>query len=265
MAFPDFTRLHLSQAGPVLTVALNRPQALNAIDRAMHAELAVVFEMAAADEDVAVVVFTGAGAAFSAGGDFDFMQEMIDNPRLQDIEGAALTKRTLMGILDCPKPIIAKVNGDAIGLGATLALFCDLILAADHARIGDPHVRVGLVAGDGGAVIWPQLVGYARAREFLLLGSLLSAPEAEKIGLINYAVPAGDLDDRVAALAQRLVGGARLAIGWTKTSVNAALRRSLSDALDASLALESITMRSDDHQEAVWAFKERRKPHFTGR
>jgi enoyl-CoA hydratase len=265
MRYSKFSRLFIEQSGAVLTVSLNRPEALNAVDRLMHAELANIFETAALDDTVAVIVLTGAGAAFSAGGDLDFMQQMIDDPRLQEIEGSALAKRTILGLLECPKPIIAKVNGDAIGLGATLALFCDLIIAAEHARIGDPHVRMGLVAGDGGAVIWPQLVGFARAKEFLLFGTLLSASEAERIGLINHAVPASELDAKVDAIAAKLAEGARLAIGWTKTSVNAVLRRMVSDSLDASLALEAITMRSDDHQEAVAAFREHRKPRFTGR
>jgi enoyl-CoA hydratase len=264
MPYSNFSTLLIDQTDGVLTITLNRPQALNAIDRVMHAELAAIFEKVALDDQASVVVLTGAGGAFSAGGDFDFMQQMIDDPLIHEAEGAPLTKRIILGILDCPKPIIAKINGDAVGLGATLALFCDVIIAAENARIGDPHVRAGLVAGDGGAAIWPQLVGFARAKEFLLLGSLLSAPEAERIGLINYATPLAELDRKVSEIAEKLVNGARLAIGGTKTSINAALRQIVANSLDGSLALEAITMRSADHQEAVRAFRERRKPRFTG-
>ena len=174
-------------------------------------------------------------------------------------------KRIIFGMLECDRPIIARVNGPATGLGATIALFCDIIVAADHAKIGDPHVRVGFVAGDGGAVIWPQLVGYARAKEYLLPGDLMSATEAERIGLINHVVPAAQLDAKVAEIAGKLARGARQSIRWTKLAVNIGLKQLAHSIMDASLAYESLSNRTADHQEAVRAFREKRKPVFTGK
>ena len=174
-------------------------------------------------------------------------------------------KKMIFGLLDLEKPVIARINGDCIGLGATLALLCDILIAVDDARLGDPHVRMGYVAGDGGAVIWPQLVGYARAKEYLLTGDLLNAKEAERIGLINHAVPRQDLDAKVNALAEKLANGATKAIKWTKTCINIPLRQLAHSIMDASLAYEALTNIGADHQEAVTAFQEKRKPKFTGR
>ena len=170
-----------------------------------------------------------------------------------------------MDLLEVQQPIIAAVNGPATGLGATLALFSDVIFAADNARIGDPHVRIGVVAGDGGAVIWPWLVGAARAKEFLLTGDLLTAAEAERIGLINRVVPADELMATALTLAQRLAAGPMQAIRGTKVSVNKILRDTVNLVLDTSLALEKQCFATADHREAIQAFVEKREPRFTGR
>ena len=149
-----------------------------------------------------MLVLTGTGRAFCAGGDLPWLQSAIDDPAVFErtaVEGKAILFRQL----ELTKPIIARLNGPAVGLGASLALFCDIIVAAQSAMIADPHVSVGLVAGDGGAIIWPQLVGYARAKEYLLTGAQLSAQEAERIGLINRVVPDTQLDAAVQELAQR--------------------------------------------------------------
>jgi enoyl-CoA hydratase len=167
-------------------------------------------------------------------------------------------------MLECDKPIIARVNGHAVGLGATVALFCDVVIAAEHAKIGDPHVNAGLVAGDGGAVIWPQLVGFARAKEYLMTGDLMSATEAERIGLINHVVAADELDDKVYGLARQLAAGASKSIRWTKQVINIPLRQLAHSMMDLSLSVETQSNLSSDHQEAVSAFGEKRKPDFTG-
>ena len=189
------------------------------------------------------------------------MQEAIDEPARfeQTIREA---KQIVFGLIDCEKPVIAKLNGHATGLGCTIALFCDVIFAAEHAKIGDPHVSIGFVAGDGGAVIWPQLIGYARAKEYLLTGDLMTAAQAAQIGLINYAIPAAELDERVAAFADRLSAGATRAIRWTKMSVNIGLRDLATSIMDASLAYEALSNITPDHAEAVRAFSEKRAPVF---
>ena len=258
----DFTRyrtIRHERRDRVLTLILNRPEALNAVDGEMHAELTQVFFDAANDPLSDVIVLTGEGKAFSSGGDIRWMQSIID-------EGFDLTareaKRIIVSLLDCEKPIIARINGHATGFGATLALFCDIIIAAETAKIGDPHVQVGFTAGDGGAVIWPQLVGYARAKEYLMTGDLMTAVEAARIGLINHAVPSEELDNRVYGLATRLVEGSQVAIRTTKMSINIGLKQLVASIMDACLAYEALSNSSRDHQEAVSAFRERRKPAF---
>jgi enoyl-CoA hydratase len=247
----------------ILRITLNRPP-MNPIHYELHAELARLWHEVQVDHETDVVVFTGAGDVFSAGGDIPMMQRRIDDPELFHRKNLDM-KQMIFGLLDLEKPVIARINGDCIGLGATLALMCDLVVAVEDARFGDPHVKMGYVAGDGGAVIWPQLVGFAKAKEYLLTGDLLDAREAERIGLINYALPRAELDAKVDALALKLARGATKAIKWTKTCMNIPLRQLAHSIMDASLAYEAITNVGADHQEAVTAFQEKRKPRFTGR
>lgn len=145
-----------------------------------------------------------------------------------------------------------------------IALFCDIIIAAENARLGDTHIKVGLVAGDGGAVIWPLLVGVAKAKELLFTGDLLDAREAERIGLVNRVVPAGKAYAEALALAKRLAAGPTRAIRWTKLATNKRLKDEVNLVLDASLAVETLSMATADHTEAARAFVEKRPPHFTG-
>ena len=152
-----------------------------------------------------------------------------------------------------------------MGLGATVGLFCDVIFASDKARIGDPHVKVGITAGDGGAIIWPLLVGVARAKEMLMTGDLLSADEAYSLGLVNHVVPHDELMDKAMAFAQRLANGPPYAIRSTKVSVNKMVKHFANLILDASLALEGHSFGMADQKEAVKAFIEKREPKFTGR
>lgn len=259
----SYTSLHFEREGRLLRVTFNRPETLNAIDRVAHDELARFFTELTQDPLTDVVILSGAGRAFSAGGDLDHIQRMIDDPR-SFLDDMPSVKRIVFGMLDCPKPIIAKLNGSAVGLGATIALLCDVIFAAPTAKIGDPHVKVGFAAGDGGAFIWPHLIGHARAKEYLMTGRLLTAEEAERIGLINHVVPAVDLDRVVDAFAQELLGGAMRAIQWTKLAVNISLKQAAHSVMDASVAFEALSNVTADHREAVQALREKRPPRFTG-
>lgn len=264
----DFSRyktLKVTREGRILRIAFNRPDVLNAANAEMHEELSRIFTDAQDDADSDVIIVTGEGRVFSAGGDIGWMQSLIDDPSQQEGPVQRQAKRIIYSILDCEKPIIARVQGDAVGMGATVALYCDIIIAADTARFGDPHVRVGYVAGDGGAVIWPQLIGFARAKEYLMLGKMISARDAAQIGLINHAVEEEELDKTVDDIATRLASGALSAIRGTKVSVNIALKQMVHAALDTSMALEVLSNLTEDHQEAVTAFREKRKPVFTGR
>ncbi len=251
---PTYERLLLERRGRVLTVTLNRPEVLNAFGPVMHTEIIEALHFAGSDPGSDVVVLTGAGRAFSAGGDLARMEECIADPS-EFAREAADAKRIVFALLDIEKPVIARVNGHAVGLGATIALLCDVVFAAESAKIGDPHVKVGLVAGDGGAIIWPQLIGFARAKEYLMTGELLTAAQAAGIGLINHAVPDAELDARVDAFCDRLAAGSTQAIRWTKTTVNIELKRIAHALMDPGIAYESLTQRSDDHRNAVMAMK----------
>ena len=257
----EYQTLILSRKGRLLTITLNRPDLMNAVNLRLHEELADVFTYAAADPYSDVVVLTGAGRAFSAGGDIDHILGLANNPDSFD-EEIRLAKRIVFSMLDLDKPLVCRMNGHAVGLGATLALYCDVIFANEKAKIGDPHVGVGLVAGDGGAAIWPQRIGFCRAKEFLLTGDLLTAKRAEEIGLINYAVPAEELDSRVDAFCEKLLNGSRNAIRWTKILTNLELKRIAHSMMDAGLAYEALSLRQADHREAIAAMQEKRQPVF---
>jgi len=257
-----FTRGEYGHAR-VLTATITGPNPVNGVDEAMHHELARVFTALQQDPDSDIIVLTGAGRAFCAGGDFDWFEEQIAHPeRFRDIGWDA--KRIVSTLLEMEKPIICRMNGAAAGLGATIALLCDIIIADEKAVIGDPHVKVGLVAGDGGAVIWPQLIGYARAKELLMTGDLVPAPQAAAMGLINHAVPTETLDAKVAEIVAKIMGNPRWAVRWSKVVANQPLRVLAQQLMDASIPYETLSNLAADRAEAVRAFKERRPPKLTG-
>ena len=256
-----YESLNLRRDGRILYVTLNRPDELNAVNQIMHDELAQVFYDLQQDTESDLIVLTGAGRAFCAGGDLAWMQDTLQR-RDEEFLSPSDAKRIVFSMLDLEKPVIARVNGAAVGLGATLALLCDIIIADERAKIGDPHVKAGVVAGDGGAVLWPQLIGYARAKEFLFTGDLMTGAEAARIGLISHAVAADSLDTKVAEMAEKILAMPRWAVRWTKVSVNVGLKQLAHSIMDTSLAYEWITFSQPDHAEAVAAFTEGRKPQF---
>ncbi|HET8880875.1 MAG TPA: enoyl-CoA hydratase-related protein [Solimonas sp.] len=258
-----YQTLALHRDGAVLTLTLDRPEVMNAANAQLEMELCRFFTEVSHDAQVRVVVVTGQGKAFSAGGDFAYIGEMMEHPE-RFLDAMPYSKRLIFSMLDCSKPVIAKINGHAMGLGATLALFCDVSFAADHVRIADPHVPIGFVAGDGGAVIWPQLIGYNRAKEYLFTGEALLAPDAERLGLINHAVPAAELDARVRAYAGKVAAMPARAVQWTKASINIGLKQLAHSIMDASIAYEALSNATHDHREAMDALRDKRKPQFTG-
>ena len=261
MDYERYEFLAMERQDSILTVAFNRPESLNAINAKLHTELSEIFADIAKDEATKVVVLTGNGRAFSAGGDLEWFQTMTPE-QLETLFSEA--RRIIVDLLEVEQPIIAAVNGAAMGLGATIALFSDIIIASEDARIGDPHVRIGVVAGDGGAVIWPWLVGAARAKEFLMTGDSIHAAEAERIGLINRVVAPDQLLSVAMELATRLANGPTRAIRGTKISINKILRDTTNMVLDTSLALEKQCFTTADHKEAINAFLEKRPPRFLG-
>lgn len=263
MDLSDYQTLTFARDDTILTVTLNRPEVLNATNALMEEELCRFFSEVSHDAETRVVVLTGEGRAFCGGGDFEYIREMMDDqPRFLD--AMRYSKQLIYSMLDCSKPVIARINGHAMGLGATLALFCDVSFAAEHAKIADPHVAIGFVAGDGGAVIWPQLVGYNRAKEYLFTGEAILAPDAERIGLINHAVPAEELDRRVTEYARKVAGMPARAVEWTKASINIGLKQLAHSIMDASMAYEALSNATRDHREAMDAIRDKRKPGFSG-
>jgi enoyl-CoA hydratase/carnithine racemase len=259
-----FTALRLERVRDVLRITIAHPTSrLNAVDDLLHHELTALFRGLRRESDARAVLLTGEGRAFSAGGDFSWFPELQEPGRLDSLRRDA--KQMIWDLLDVELPIVAAVNGPAIGLGASIALLCDVVFAAEGATFADPHVRVGIVAGDGGAAIWPLALGPARAKQYLLTGDALDAREAERIGLINFVVAPDVLADKALAFAERLAAGAPLAVRYTKLAVNKLVKDALNVAFDTSTALEIVTFRSDDHREALAALREKRPPRFVGR
>ena len=261
MPLPEFETVSMHRRSRILTVMLNRPGKLNAFDAVLHRELPQAISFASDDTDSDVVILTGAGRAFSAGGDMIWQQNGCDEPSLFETT-VREAKQIIFGLIDCEKPVIAQINGPAVGLGATIALFCDISFMSESTYISDPHVSVGMVAGDGGAIIWPQLIGFARAKEYLLTGDRILAPDAAQMGLVNHAVPDDELDKMVNAFADRLARGAQQAIRYSKVTMNIHLRQLAASAMDVGLGYESVTNTSEDHREALRAFRDKREPCF---
>jgi enoyl-CoA hydratase len=262
--YKRYEQLDITQDGGITTVTLNRPEVKNAINSELHDELALVFNDLDMDPACDVVILTGAGDAFCGGGDINWILEQTDNP-LMRVEANRMNRRFQQSILDFEKPAIAKVRGPAIGLGCSLALYCDFVYATPDAIFADPHVAVGLVAGDGGCVVWPQLVGYARARRYLLTGDSIRGSQAAEIGLITEAVPEEQLDEVVATMANRMLTGAKYAIRYTKSAINAALKVNAQAVIDRASAFETLTQTLNDNRIAAEAFLAKEKPKFTGR
>jgi enoyl-CoA hydratase len=269
--YSEYENLKIEVADRVATVTLNRPDRLNAVSARLHHELENIWLDIGADRDVNAIILTGAGRAFCAGGDVSRM-DAGDLVKGKQKRGrfdrgaivAANGRRVVENMLDVEQPIIGAINGDAIGLGATLALLCDIIVVSEKARFADTHVKIGVVAGDGGAVIWPLLIGPHRAKEFLMRGNFINGAEAGRIGMVNYAVPPEEVMTKASGLAQELADGPTWAIRWSKLAVNKWLKEQANLIMDTGLAYEMMTFKTKDHKEAIKAFMEKRKPNFVG-
>jgi len=260
-------RVLVERAGHIATVTLNRPEHLNPIDHLMHVQLAETLLELSADGDVRAIILTGAGRAFSAGGDVKAMHARFGTEAGRDhaLAVPGNTRRLIHAIFEVETPIIAAINGDAMGLGATVAVCCDVSVIAEDAKFGDTHVRMGLVAGDGGAVVWPLLIGANRAKDFLMRARVVDGVEAERLGIINYVAPGDQVLAKAQEIAVDIAKLPPLAVRWSKAAVNKGVRAQLNQVLDMSIAFEALTMLSADHGEAAKAFVERRKPEFRGR
>ncbi len=244
----------------VLLITLNRPDVLNATNERLHWELTQVWRTVDADPAVRVALVTGAGRAFSAGGDLGMVEATAGNP--------AAVARTLReagdlvsNMLDLDKPVVSAINGVAVGAGLVVALLADVSIAAEDARLTDGHTRLGVAAGDHAAIIWPLLCGMAKARYYLLTSDFLDGREAERIGLVSLCVPAARLMDTAWDVATRLARGSQPSIRWTKRALNNWLRQA-GPIFDQSLALEMLSFMNPDVLEGVRAIRERREPEF---
>jgi len=241
--------------GPVRTVIMNRPAELNAVNRGLHWALANVWRQLAADRAAKVVILTGAGRAFCAGGDLGWITSFLDDPVARDEslrEGAQIIEE----MLRFPLPVIAAVNGAAVGLGCSVAVLCDVVLMSEVAYLADPHVSVGLVAGDGGAAFWPLLTPVLRSREYLFTGDRIPAATAAELGLATRVTAPDDLLPEARRLAGRLAAQPAEALRGTKRVLNMHLSQALGGAMQAGLAAEAVTMQSAEHRERLLALRQ---------
>ena len=253
----------LDKKQDIAIITLNRPEVLNAFSIEMRMELAEISDDLAKDDDVRAVVITGAGRAFSAGGDMKSWGDSKDENLIKNITDAA--HRIITNIISMEKPVIAMVNGDAIGAGCNLALACDIVIASENARFGEVFVKVGLGPDWGGAYILPRLIGLAKARELLFTGRIFSSGEALEMGMISNMVPAEELEKTVMKLAGKLSQSATRAIGMAKTFLHKAWGMDLKEALKHEAFMQNELMKTEDHKMAVKAFLNKEKPVFKGK
>jgi enoyl-CoA hydratase len=261
MAYEDYGQLTFSRRdNGVLLITINRPDKYNAADEQLHGELARVFSDVAADPDARVAVITGAGKAFSAGGDLAMVERMAGNyePVSQMLGEMS---DLVYNIINCEKPVVSAINGVAVGAGTVVALLADIAIAAEDATIGDGHVKLGVAAGDHAAIIWPLLAGMAKARYYLLTGEMVTGAEAERLGMVAKALPRDEVLDEALRVADSLATGSQPAIRLTKRTLNNWLR-SAGPTFDQSAAYEMLTFMGPDVVEGYTALREKRPPRF---
>jgi enoyl-CoA hydratase len=244
----------------VLRVTMNRPERLNAANAAMHRELAEIWRVIDNDHSVNSVILTGAGKAFSAGGDFEMIEAIMDDYKTR-VQVWKEARDIVYNVINCSKPIVSAMRGPAVGAGLVAGILSDVSIAAEGARIIDGHTRLGVAAGDHAVIVWPLLCGMAKAKYYLLLCDSISGAEAEKIGLISLAVPDEELDAKAVEVATRLAEGAQSAIRFTKYALNNWYRMA-GPSFDASLALEFLGFTGPEAREGLTSHKEKRPPSF---
>ena len=245
--------------GHIGVLTLNRPERLNAINWDLYRALAAAFYRISLMDEVRVLLIQGAGRAFCAGGDVSFMRQMyegeIDKQRAQKI-----ALRYFQELVSLPQPTIAVVGGPAVGIGATTALSCDLVFASPRATFSDPHIKMGLVPGDGGALLWPMLIGPARAKRYLFTGDVVDADEAARLGLVTEVCPEAELEEHALQFARRLAEGPVEALRATKALTNHALRTLSEEAIRCSLTMELVSQDSQFHRQAAERFLKAHQP-----
>ena len=262
--YDRYQSLKFARPAPgILQIVMDRPGRLNAADQIMHRELADIWRDVDADPDVAVVIVRGAGAGFSAGGDFELIEQITeDYDTLVRVWKEA--RDLVYNVVNCSKPIVSAMHGAAVGAGLVVGLLADISIASKSARIIDGHTRLGVAAGDHAAIIWPLLCGMAKAKYHLLLCEPVRGEEAERIGLVSMCVEDDQLHETALKVATRLAAGSPTALRWTKYALNNWLRMA-GPTFDTSLALEFIGFRGSDVREGVASLREKRSPRFANR
>ncbi|QIA27027.1 enoyl-CoA hydratase/isomerase family protein [Thermaerobacter sp. PB12/4term] len=257
----QYRRLQLSWAEPgVLELVLEQPETLNAVDAETHTELTRIWRDIDGDAGVRVVLVRGAGKAFSAGGDFRLVEAIMQDPQVR-VRVWKEARDLVYNLINCSKPVVSAIEGPAVGAGLAVALLADIAVAARNARLLDGHVRLGVAAGDHAAIIWPLLVGMARAKYHLLLNEPVSGEEAARIGLVALCVNDGEARDAALNIARRLAQGSPTAIRWTKYALNNWLRAA-GPIFDTSTALEFLGFTLPDAAEGLAALRGKRPPQF---
>jgi enoyl-CoA hydratase len=261
MNYADYRHLLFEKrSNGVVLITINRPELMNATNARLHWELTQVWLTIDADAEARVALVTGAGKAFSAGGDLELVEEMAGNP-----EAATRTMREasdlVYNMINLEKPVVSAINGVAVGAGLVVALLADVSVIADSARLTDGHTRLGVVAGDHAALIWPLLCGMAKSRYYLLTSDFVDGKEAERIGLVSLCVPREEVLSKAGEIADRLAAGSQNAIRWTKRALNNWLRQA-GPIFDQSLALEMLSFMGPDVREGARAIREKRPPRF---
>jgi len=259
--YADYTKLDIDRpADRVLRITFNRPETYNSVDAETHTQLTNIWRGIDADQDISAVIVTGAGKAFSAGGDFEMIEAMIEDPVVR-AKGWKEAKDLVYNVINCNKPIISAINGVAVGAGLVVGILADVSIAGKKARIIDGHTRLGVAAGDVACIIWPLLVGMAKAKYYLMTCRPLSGEEADRIGLVSMCVEDEVLQETALEIATELANGAPSAIRWTKYALNNWLRMA-GPTFDASTALELLGFAGDEVKEGLAAHLEKRKPNF---
>ncbi len=261
MKYSDFQHILFEHREPhILWMTLNRPDKLNAANEQLHTELVEVWQTIDRDPTVHVAVVTGAGRAFSAGGDLGMVEKAYQN--VEEVARILDEARDLVyNMLKCSKPIISAINGPAVGAGLVVALLADISIAAENARLADGHVRMGVAAGDHAAIIWPLLVGMAKSKYYLMTSDFVSGKEAERMGLVSLCVPDNELLEKAMAVAEDLANGPRYAVKYTKRALNQWLLQA-GPIFDHSLALEMLGFFHADMMAGVEGLKEKKRPLF---
>jgi enoyl-CoA hydratase/carnithine racemase len=253
---PFEPELAITAHGAVRLLKINRPEALNSVNRPLHHALTRVWRHLADDPEARAVVFTGEGRAFSSGGDMDMLKSFHTDAeaRRGSLEEA---REIVLEMINFPLPLVAAVNGPAVGLGCSLAVLCDIVYIGESAYFADPHVSVGLTAGDGGAPGWPMFVNILKAKEYLFTGDRIPAAEAVAIGLANRVVPDEQLLEVALAFADRLARQPTQSLRSTKRAINMHLSQSVTGPMMYALAAEYHSFDTPEHQEFVNRFLER--------